>query len=389
MAMLLRAAATALGLSMAGPAAACALPSGADRQNVDVAPILSDCIRKTPKGGTVELPSGTYLIKTQLVVDQPVTLKTRPGPNGTVDCRTDASRCAVIQISPQIALAGDGLPIRVTAGNVSFDGIAIKGFMNKDRNATRAICSDRSRKRLGGGLRIDADNFTIQRSSISEISCYSALEVLGLKSGLNVTGNYIGSNGNHGEKGLWADGLTIRDASNVIVDSNTFRDNTDVQLILGGCQKCSIKENNLSHSRDIRGASFAELMIHAWPQTSGRYGGSTVKDNTIDCGPAKLCGFGLMIGSNPWYKAQVSGGTIMNNAISNARVGINVDGATGMIDVRDNTVTNSGGQFSSSCGITHWPSVNVAPGSRAFIADKRSIPPEPGIDSSSCLIDIN
>lgn len=375
-----------IGLMAAGPAVACEIPKGADRQSVDFAPILSDCIHATPKGGTVELPSGAYTLKSQLIIDQPVTLKTRSSSGAPVDCKANASTCAILNISPEIPVANEGLPIWVTSENVSFDGIAVKGFLNKDAQLSEKLCRDRSKKRFAGGVRVDANKFSITRSSITEVSCYSALEVIGLKSNFIATNNFIGRNGNHTEK-RYADGITLRDVADAKVENNTFYDNTDVQLILGGCRKCSIRGNQFTHSRDKRGASLAELMVQAWPHTSGRYDGTAVQNNTIDCGPAKLCGFGLMIGSAPWYKAPAAGGTITNNTISNARVGINIDGATGMIDVRDNTVTNSGGQFDSRCGVINWPAVNVAPDSKQFIVDQKSVPATQGVNSAGCLIE--
>ena len=60
----------------------------------------------------------------------------------------------------------------------------------------------------------------------------------------------------------------------------TFRftviDNTDVDLIFGGCRNCMISDNKISHTDDFSGSSFAALMIHAWPSTSGDFTGSTL-----------------------------------------------------------------------------------------------------------------
>ncbi len=44
---------------------------------------------------------------------------------------------------------------------------------------------------------------------------------------------------------MWADGLTVIDGVDDVIRDNVFRDNTDVQLVLGGCRRCTVTDNRI------------------------------------------------------------------------------------------------------------------------------------------------
>ncbi len=154
-------------------------------------------------------------------------------------------------------------------------------------------------------------------------------------------------NGTHDGRGLWADGMTVIDATDVVISGNVFRDNTDVQIVLGGCLRCTVADNTIL-SRDA--AAFAGLLVHAWPSTSGDYAGTRITGNRIDCGAARRCGFGLGVGGAAWYESPTSGGVITGNSIRRAQVGINVNDVSGPVDIWGNQVSESGGSVQTPCG---------------------------------------
>jgi hypothetical protein len=156
--------------------------------------------------------------------------------------------------------------------------------------------------------------------------------------------------------------------------------------VLGGCRGCRIDRNSFGHGGTFAGASFAELMLHAWPNTSGDFTGTIVTANRIDCGPRRRCGYGIMIGSAPWYAGSTVGGAVTRNVVSNALVGINVDALTGPMDIRGNIVRASGGRYRSDCGLRDWPAVNVAPGSVRFVRGDPSDLAEGSVSTRGCLL---
>ncbi len=53
---------------------------------------------------------------------------------------------------------------------------------------------------------------------------------------------------------MWADGLTVIDGVDDVIRGNLFRDNTDVQLVLGGCRDCTVADNRIEET-DAPGAA--------------------------------------------------------------------------------------------------------------------------------------
>jgi len=164
-----------------------------------------------------------------------------------------------------------------------------------------------------------------------------------------ILGTTFAYNGVHNENMMWADGLTIHGMNNAQITNNVFIDNTDVDFILGGCQNCAIQRNSVTHDTvSISGASYAAIMIQAWSTDkgaiTGNYAGSDVAYNSVDCGLNKYCGFGFLIGADPWYIASVSGGNFHDNTIKNARQGFEIASAHNLA-ISNNIVTKSGGKF--------------------------------------------
>lgn len=340
----------------------CSALSGA----ADAADALEDCLRTVPAGSDLLLPPGRFELRRPILIEKPVALRSAGTRPGDPRCPAEEeTQCATLVLVPTPPFAeANRMPIEIRTPHVRFDHVRIVGAGNADVTRSRAICLSERDRPAGGGLRISSADFTLTGSVVRNVSCYTAIEVTPGADRLVVRDNFIGHNGDHRPGTLWADGLTIHDAADVQVMDNLFVDNTDVQLIFGGCRDCVVSRNRFRHDGGFAGASFAELMLHAWPNTSGDFTGSVVRDNDIDCGVARRCGYGIMLGSNPWYPGRAFGGTVQANSVRHAMVGLNVDALTGPMTITGNDVAASGGLYPSACGTRRWPEVNVAPASR-------------------------
>jgi hypothetical protein len=341
--------------------------------NQDASSALQRCIDQTPAGGQLALPPGHYTFLSPIVIHQAMTLTTIGQSPGNSPCTASDERCATLRITaaPQVRPApgkSATMPVSLMANGIVIDHVIFAGFRKSDPGGTQAVCLVKPIRALGGGVRASGNGIQVTNSVFKNFSCYSAFEFLG-GSGLRISNNIFADNGTHAGH-LWADGLTIHDGSNIVVSNNQFVDNTDVQLIMGGCKNCQITGNTLRHVSGPGGGSFADLMVQAWPHaTSGRYDGTTVSHNSIDCGSYKACGFGLMIGSLPWYNAPVSGGVVSDNSVVNAQLGMNVEGLSGPMQIRNNKISGDAGTSAANCGekAIH-NSVNIAPDARRFLS---------------------
>jgi hypothetical protein len=282
------------------------------------------------------------------------------------------------------------MPIEVVGDGISFTHLIIEGSKTP---GIIADCKIADRRPLGGGMRVLGSNFSIRKSVLRNFTCYTTMEVLDRAKRLVIEDNYVGPNGDHRPGDVWTDGVTVHDSEDTIIRRNVFIDNTDVQLILGGCRHCRIEHNVFRHSGSFEKASFAELMLQAFPSTSGDYTGTVVTKNRIDCSKKHMCGYGIMIGANPWkagenprYPGAMFGGSITENQIANALVGINIDAPTGPVTIHSNKVTTSGGRFRSDCGTKEWPAVNIAPSAVRFVRGDPSNSSEGSLTSTSCIV---
>lgn len=351
----------------------------------DATPAIADCLKRLEREGTLQLLPGTYQLLTPLVIDRPVTIETAPVASGQACSKFTGAYCAVLAIGqmPPQATAGV-MPIEVAAQNVRFHSMAIIGPGNGYSPWGQRICLDPHTRPLGGGVRIRADSFQMTNVLLKDVGCYTAMEVSKAVKNVRISNNVIAENGNHKSNLMWSDGITIHDAVAAVVENNIFKDNTDVQLIFGGCQSCLIRDNKFYHSPNFSHASFAELMLHAWPTTSGNFAGSIISGNSINCGRSKRCGYGVMIGGEPWYSSKASGGMVTGNVIKNALMGLNVDRLTGKMAINDNVVARSGGIANSDCGKKIWPPINISPESKKFLVS--NLKKYNSVKTGRCLI---
>ncbi|WP_242153891.1 right-handed parallel beta-helix repeat-containing protein [Sphingomonas sp. BAUL-RG-20F-R05-02] len=247
-------------------------------------------------------------------------------------------------------MAGAIMPITIDSNAVRLDHLVFQGTRLTDPALSARRCASDKKRPMAGGLLVNGNSVTITRSVFRDMACYTALEY-GTGVEAVISDNTFIGNGTHNTLLHWADGLTIHTAQRFQISSNRFRDNTDVQLIFGSCVGCTITNNNFNHSGTAEGGAFAEIMLQAWPNaTSGDFTGTQVTRNTIDCGAQRRCGFGIMIGSAPWYEAPTFGGAVTDNRVRGAMLALNVDYLTGPMVIAHNDLEAVSGTYPSMCG---------------------------------------
>ena len=324
----------------------------------DAGPVIRDCIKSAREGDIVELPPGKYRISTRVLFERGYTVRTQGKTTDMPKCDyNNAPDCAELIATPALESAIFGL----TGIGGAIDHLVING--NKSERKARLGAKGCTFPMRNGGL--DCTECTMTNSVSKNAFCGPGLQLGVDGNNLLISRNTFAFNGIHTSDGIWADGLTALQIHNSSIVDNDFIDNTDVDLVMGGCPDCRVRNNRIVHTNDPRGASFAALIVHAWPasSTSGDYTGADISNNSIDCGMAKHCGFGLLVGADPWYQAPTFGGSIHHNRIRNAMQGVNVDHTTGMVEFYDNFAEQSGGEVVVACGNRMTTAYNIAPGS--------------------------
>jgi hypothetical protein len=330
-------------------------------QVVDCSKILQACIDQTPPGGVLELTAGRYhLASTQLQIGKPMTLRTA-GSAGKPPCPVSGAGCAELFALPGF---GQSLGLLVVKAAAVVDHLVLNGNrQGRGASAAYTQCKNGNNSYgFNGATSCSHCKFT---NSVSKNAlCGTGLQV-GVGSFITVSNSTFAANGVHNQQNLWADGLTVHDADDSVFTSNTLVDNTDVDFIFGGCRRCKILDNTISHGPDLAAGSFAALMIHKWPTTSGCYVDVEVKGNKVDCGPARTCGSGLYIGSESWYPETPYGtltvgttsGVITGNSVVNTMNGLYI--AAQGLTIYGNGVLNAHGiAIPNSC---HKSMVSVTP----------------------------
>jgi hypothetical protein len=335
----------------------------------DASQAINDFLRSAPAHSVVELPPGVYTVKHPIVVPKPLTLTTQGLENAPKCNFTGDTGCAEILADPEF----EGAPglLYSDQDGVRIDHLVFDGNKNLRTGANVQRCRDGDS--LYGVNLFLRGSFAVTNSVSRNALCGSGLCVPGVSHDIQIVNNTFAFNGVH--NGLFADGLSIEDGVRAEVLDNEFIDGgTDVTLILGGGRDCKIQGNVFRYGPSFSGGAFAALMLHAWPYSSGDYTGADVSGNVIDGGPNRRAGFGLLIGSAPWYPSNPHGAHVHDNTITNVQMGLSVDRGTG-IQLDHNTVTNSGGGLTYTVfGRRPTSAYNISPTSQVDL----SADPDPG-----------
>jgi hypothetical protein len=320
----------------------------------DASAILQGCINSTPAGGVLEIPAGNYTLAKSVRLAQGIILRTQGVLTGEPTCtRFNARPCATFRAAANLgdhnnsATANTQFPA-VMFHNVSTPlGVTFDHIVLDARSAIRGA-SEGARCNAGNfspTVFLVGDNIKIRKSVISNTFCGSHA-IITAAVGLEITDSIFQNGGNHASR--WADGLTVLEAENALVARNQFRNNTDIDLIFGKCKNCKIEFNRVTHSGEFSKSSFGGIMLHAWPNTSGDYTGTTVTDNYVDCGGLG-CGQAFIVGSLGWYRTHVTKGfTFERNVAVNAPAGFVIGSDVENVLVGNNYVNRDVGKW--KCG---------------------------------------
>jgi hypothetical protein len=361
-----------LGLLMAAPADAaplvvCSAITPLDGTTIDVTPSLDACVRETDPGGVLELPRGKYTLQNTWRIRKNITVRTHGKAEGMPPCHyVDAPDCA------ELVLRSNDCVMLALDAPVTMHHVVVNG--NKYERLGSLIHSTTHRTSIRGGLEMTSGSRLLD-SVVKYVACRASLVVARGASDVVIARNSIAFNGFHHAN--WADGVTVNNAYNAMVTDNVLIDNTDIQMIFGGCRGCTIRNNQFRHTPSFSGGSFAALMLSAMVIEGGDFEGTHVSNNRIDCGPHKRCGFGIYYGNEAWNTMEtlirgqregwrLGGGAIYDNHISNAQTGLNLGRTTSIVTVHNNIVEGSGGDFTARCGsgfVTRTHSAyNIIPG---------------------------
>jgi hypothetical protein len=178
-----------------------------------------------------------------------------------------------------------------------------------------------------GNVVLTGRHWTVTHVVSMNAICKSGMEVRG--EGFEITGSTFADNGRDmwQAAGRWADGLTVWNCDGGHIHDNTFSNNTDVNLIVGGGFGCVVEDNVITN---VSTHAFAGLNVGTFGPDAN-HSGSIYRNNTIRSAPNQMA-FGLMVGDEPWwnpwspYFFTTNAGEIYGNTITGAVVNLAIDG---------------------------------------------------------------
>ena len=356
----------------------------------DATSVLQMCVDRTPDGMTLVLEAGRYSLAGQLRLDRAIGLGTA-GREGTPACTTDASHgCAELFALPALDTR---MGMFLATAAVVVDHLVLHGN-RQGRAGTHAyqMCSTLTDNAYGFNATFQCSACTMRDSVSMYALCGTGFLVTAPANAVVLQRNTFAYNGVHTTQNLWSDGLTVHDSESGTYANNTFVDNTDIDLIFGGCKGCAIRENTVQHTSDPAGGAFAAIMIQKWPSTSGCYENVDISGNAVDCGPLRNCGSGLYIGSESWYPETPYGtltdgqtsGLITGNTVVNAMNALYI-AARGLAIYGNGFMNAHGMAIPNSCHaniVSHTPIV-VSPTTASCHFNYENVDPTMSVHYSS------
>jgi Ig-like domain from next to BRCA1 gene len=194
-------------------------------------------------------------------------------------------------------------------------------------------------------------NLTVNGIVSMNAVCGSSLTIIADRA--TITNNKFYANGNSDIQDHWSDGLTLLQCRNCTVTDNTFTDNTDVALVFGSDKDAGVTTNRTIVSRNNffqpNKRVFAAIGLTNFGGTqSGKFFNSQISENAIDCSATgtgkKNCLFGIDLGGTPFKPNEpeppIFGGTIINNTVKSAHIGVMIDGVSSNWNVYGNVIAN-------------------------------------------------
>lgn len=200
-----------------------------------------------------------------------------------------------------------------------------------------------------GNVVLTGRNWTVTNVLSMHAICKSGMEVRG--EAFEIAASTFTDNGRDMVQadGRWADGLTVWNCDGGHIHDNTFSDNTDVNLIIGGGLGCIVEDNFIAN---LSTHAFAGMNVGTFGRDAN-HSGSIYRNNTIFSAPNQMA-FGLMVGDEPWwnpwspYMSTANAGEIYGNTISGAVVNLAIDGI-GDGSIHDNNPYAPSGWVGFAC----------------------------------------
>lgn len=330
----------------------------------DLSSQLQTCIDNTPNGGTFNIPAGTYGLANRVLINRPMTVRTQGTAGVSGNCEAAGVTCAVLKALPTFNANVRGFLAVESTTDVTIDHLILDGNRAARLGTAAANGCAGGTNGWGFNAHMHSCNFCRFTNNVNRNTlCGTALEFIG--DDAIITNNVIRGNGQNSVTNMWSDGITALAANRATISGNTFVDNSDVALILGGGTNAMVSGNSITQPGQV---VFAGLMLDNFNGgTTGNFTGAQVINNTIDCSAARNCHFGINLGPHPWYlSANIFGGDVHGNSVTSARQGINVDGAgtaAAPLLLYGNTATNPAPSPGSFLGCTHATSaININTG---------------------------
>ncbi len=332
--------------------------------NVDATPSLQACINtSTP---LIELVPGRYYLNSRLVFSNrtAMTIRTQNLNDGPACFTSGAAPCAILIASQ--SHNGPTIFDSYSSNNLTLNHIVFDG-----NNAVRRAIHPTNDWQEG--IAYNSRIHDCAGCNFIGLSSVRAPQGTGLEfSGDNATFDHCLFRDNgwglpNDPSTAWSDGLTVHSSSNIRITNSIFKDNSDINLILGNAPGAVIQNNWIGNTYNF---AYGALMLDNFGGSKpGNFTGAVINNNTIDCGQG-FCGIGINIGPQMWYSApQVIGGAVYSNSVVGARQGILTNGATGW-DIYSNTVNVLGiytdGHYSTNfISYSNGDSVNIHDNSQA------------------------
>jgi parallel beta helix pectate lyase-like protein len=281
---------------------------------------MQACLDATPWGGTLEIPSGSYRMDNQIVINHPLTFRTSGTAGNSRRC-FDGIPCASLLAAPNYFVQEGVLALRNTF-NVVLDHIVIDGNRSgRVGSAAHQQCLA-GQNRWGFNAVASCTDCSFTNSVSVGALCGTGFEWVG--DGATITNSLFAANGDHYSPPTWADGLTLGQSNRAVVVNNDFTDNSDIGFIFGGGQNAQVRNNRIVQARMPAFAGF--MMDNFNGSSSGDFTGTIVSGNTVTCDD---CSFGMNLGPHPWYQPlrNIVGGTVTGNTVRGGKITLNVDGA--------------------------------------------------------------
>lgn len=309
-----------------------------NRPDLDATAAIQRCIDNAKMGekNSIEFVAGNYRLSSAIKIHgkKDLTFRTAGRHLGIACLSAGALPCAVFKADSR--LRQGPLLQSVNSERLRLEGIALDGNIKERRQV------------LGNTWGREGFNATIHECLDCSFHSFSSVNTV-----FGTALEYIGDralfeNSLFADNGLglnlypaglaWADGLTILSSDGLRIRNCVFWNNSDINLIIGNAPNSIIENNHIENTWNF---AFAGFMIDNFNNSrKGDFTNAIIQNNTIEGGPSALFGIGIDVGPLFWYKSNfVTGGTIQNNKISNARQGILVAGAKGT-QILNNTIIN-------------------------------------------------